>query len=162
MPCSVCERAIASSRIVAHIQAPMSRNSQKNKIANRLYMAPLVRSSLSSTRRGKSRLLIRSSQAHPAGIARKGLPLKPDKCGTRTLDYKRNGTMTLIATLNILYGTVVELCMPKHTHKHKRPNVVQWLANHPCWTFHFTPTWPPGSMPSKSSQREHTKKSWYL
>ena len=46
-----------------------------------------------------------------------GLPLKPGKCGTMTHDYKRNGTTTLFAALNVLDGTVVGRCMPKHTHK---------------------------------------------
>lgn len=99
---------------------------------------------------------------------RPGLPLKPGKCGTMTHDYKRNGTTTPFAALNILDGTVVGRCMPKHTHKefikfldaveravpagkiihaiadnhatHKHPKVKEWLVDHPRWTFHFTPT----------------------
>jgi len=97
-----------------------------------------------------------------------GLPMKPGKSGTMTHDYKRNGTTTLFAALNILDGTVVGRCMPQHTHKefikflnaieravpagklihaiadnyatHKHPKVKQWLADHPRWVFHFTPT----------------------
>jgi transposase len=97
-----------------------------------------------------------------------GLPLKRGKCATMTHDYKRNGTTTLFAALNILDGTVIGRCMQTHTHKefikflnaieravpagkiihaiadnyaaHKHPKVIQWLANHPRWTFHFTPT----------------------
>lgn len=97
-----------------------------------------------------------------------GLPIKPGKCGTMTHDYKRNGTTTLFAALNILDGTVIGRCMPKHTNEefikflkaversvpagkvihaiadnyatHKHPNVRQWLAEHPRWVFHFTPT----------------------
>ena len=97
-----------------------------------------------------------------------GLPLKPGKCGTMTHDYKRNGTTSLFAALNILNGTVIGRCMPKHTHKefikflkdveravpagkiihaiadnyatHKHPKVLEWLADHPRWVFHFTPT----------------------
>jgi transposase len=97
-----------------------------------------------------------------------GLPLKPGKCGTMTHDYKRNGTTTLFAALNILDGTVIGRCMPKHTHAefikflnaieravpagkiihaiadnyatHKHPKVLAWLADHPRWVFHFTPT----------------------
>ena len=85
-----------------------------------------------------------------------------------THDYKRNGTTTLFAALNVLDGTVVGRCVPQHTHKefikflnaveravpagkvihaiadnyaaHKHPNVMTWLADHPRWTFHFTPT----------------------
>jgi transposase len=97
-----------------------------------------------------------------------GLPLKSGRCGTMTHDYKRNGTTTLFAALNVLDGTVVGRCMPKHTHQefikflnaveravpagkvihaiadnyatHKHPKVREWLADHPRWVFHFTPT----------------------
>ena len=97
-----------------------------------------------------------------------GLPLKPGKCGTMTHDYKRNGTTTLFAALNILDGTVIGRCMRRHRHQefiqflngveravpagkiihaivdnyaaHKQPNVLKWIADHPRWTFHFTPT----------------------
>ncbi len=97
-----------------------------------------------------------------------GLPLKAGRCGTMTHDYKRNGTTTLFAALNVLDGTVVGRCMPKHTHQefikflnaversvpagkvihaiadnyatHKHPKVREWLADHPRWVFHFTPT----------------------
>jgi transposase len=97
-----------------------------------------------------------------------GLPLKPGKAGTMTHDYVRNGTTTLFAALNILDGTVLGRCMQRHRHQeflrflnaveaavpagklihcildnygtHKHPKVVAWLARHPRWTFHFTPT----------------------
>ncbi len=97
-----------------------------------------------------------------------GLPLKPGRCGTMTHDDKRHGTTTLFAALNVLDGTVVGRCMPRHTHQelikclgavehnvpagksihaiadnyatHKHPNVHDWLADHPRWVFHFTPT----------------------
>jgi hypothetical protein len=85
-----------------------------------------------------------------------------------THDYKRNGTTTLFAALNVLDGTVIGRCMQRHRHgefirflnaverevpagklieavvdnyaTHKHPKVRQWLARHPRWTFHFTPT----------------------
>ncbi len=97
-----------------------------------------------------------------------GLPLKPGRCGTMTHDDKRNGTTTLFAALNILDGTVVSRCLPRHTHQeflkflnavertvpagkiihaiadnyatHKHSKVIEWLADHPRWVFHFTPT----------------------
>jgi transposase len=97
-----------------------------------------------------------------------GLPLKPGRCGSMTHDYKRNGTTTLFAALNVLDGTVVGRCMQRHRHQefirflntieavvpagklihaivdnyatHKHPKVRAWLARHPRWTFHFTPT----------------------
>jgi hypothetical protein len=97
-----------------------------------------------------------------------GLPLKPGRCGTMTHDYKRHGTTTLFAALNVLEGTVIGRCMQRHRHEefirflnaveravpagrvieaivdnyatHKHPKVKAWLARHPRWTFHFTPT----------------------
>jgi transposase len=108
------------------------------------------------------------SQIQALDRTQPGLPLKPGKCGTITHDYKRNGTTTLFAALNVLDRTVVGRCMPRHTHQefikflnaveravppgklvhaiadnyatHKRPKVIEWLAEHPCWIFHFTPT----------------------
>src|SRR3954471_14636477 len=108
------------------------------------------------------------SQIQALDRTQPGLPLKPGRCGTMTHDYKRHGTTTLFAALNILDGTVVGRCMPKHTHQefikflnaveravpagklvhaiadnyatHKHPKVKAWLAEHPRWIFHFTPT----------------------
>lgn len=57
------------------------------------------------------------SQIQALDRTQPGLPLKPGKCATMTHDYKRNGTTTLFAALNILDGTVIGRCMPKHTHK---------------------------------------------
>src|SRR6202048_240299 len=96
------------------------------------------------------------------------LPLKKGRCGTMTHDYKRNGTTTLFAALNVLDGTVIGKCMPRHRHReflrflnqieakvpvgkivhvildnyaaHKHPKVVEWLARSPRFVFHFTPT----------------------
>jgi transposase len=108
------------------------------------------------------------SQIQALDRTQPGLPLKPGRCGTMTHDYKRNGTTTLFAALNVLDGTVVGRCMPKHRHQefiaflnaveravpagklihaildnygtHKHPKVMAWLERHPRWTFHFTPT----------------------
>ena len=83
-------------------------------------------------------------------------------------DYKRNGTTTLFAALNVLEGTVTGHNMQRHRHQefirflnalerdipagklvhaimhnyaaHKTPEVRNWLTRHPRWTFHFTPT----------------------
>jgi transposase InsO family protein len=46
-----------------------------------------------------------------------GLPLKPSKCGTMTHDYKRHGTTTLFAALNVLENTVFGRCIQRHRHK---------------------------------------------
>src|SRR3972149_11762410 len=97
-----------------------------------------------------------------------GLPMKKGRCGTQTHDYKRNGTTTLFAALNVLEGTVVADCMPRHRNQeflaflrrldrevpapldlhllldnygtHKHPNVTQWLAKRPRFHLHFIPT----------------------
>ena len=85
-----------------------------------------------------------------------------------THDYKRHGTTTLFAALNVLDGRVIGRCMQRHRHEefirflntverdvpagklieavvdnyatHKHPKVKAWLERHPRWTFHFTPT----------------------
>ena len=108
------------------------------------------------------------SQIQALDRTQPGLPLKPGKCGTMTHDYKRNGTTTLFAALDVLHGTVIGRCMKQHRHQefirflsaveravpagkvihaildnyatHKHPAVMKWLADHPRWTFHFTPT----------------------
>jgi transposase len=96
------------------------------------------------------------------------LPMKKGRAGTMTHDYKRNGTTTLFAALNVLTGVVIGQCLPRHRHgeflkflrqvdrevpkslqihmildnygTHKHPNVIAWLAKHPWFHLHFTPT----------------------
>jgi transposase len=108
------------------------------------------------------------SQIQARDRTQPGLPLKPGKCGTLTHDYKRNGITTLFAALDILNGAVLGRCMTPHRHRefirflnaveravpagkivhaildnyatHKHPRGRAWLANHPRWVFHFTPT----------------------
>ena len=108
------------------------------------------------------------SQIQALDRTQPGLPLKPGKCGTMTHDYKRHGTTTLFAALNVLEGTVIGRCMQRHRHQefirflhavertvpagkvihaimdnygsHKHPKVLAWLGRHPRWVFHFTPT----------------------
>jgi transposase len=108
------------------------------------------------------------SQIQALDRTQPGLPLKPGRCGTMTHDYKRHGTTTLFAALNVLDGSVIGRCMQQHRHEefirflndveravpagklieavvdnyatHKHPKVRAWLARHPRWTFHFTPT----------------------
>ena len=108
------------------------------------------------------------SQIQALDRTQPGLPMKKGRCGTMTHDYKRNGTTTLFAALNVLDGTVIGRGMQRHRHQefirflnateaavpkgkaihaivdnyatHKHPKVKQWLAQHPRWTFHFTPT----------------------
>jgi transposase len=98
----------------------------------------------------------------------KSLPIYPGRCGTMTHDYKRNGTTTLFAALNVLEGLVIGNCMPRHRHQewikflaqidtstppdvdlhliadnyatHKHPKVLSWLKRHPRFHMHFIPT----------------------
>jgi transposase len=97
-----------------------------------------------------------------------GLPMKKGRCGTMTHDYKRHGTTTLFAALNVLDGRVIGECMPRHRHQeflrflrrlerefpknldlhlivdnygtHQQAKVKQWLGRHPRFKLHFTPT----------------------
>ena len=95
------------------------------------------------------------------------LPIKPGKAARMTHDYKRNGTTSLYAALEIATGEVTGTCYPQHTHKefpaflnqlvkayprrplhvvldnsstHCTPEVERWLERHPRVHFHFTPT----------------------
>ncbi len=97
-----------------------------------------------------------------------GLPWKKGRCGTMTHDYKRHGTTTLFAGMNIADGSIISTFMPTHNHQdwirflkliqkqtpqdkdvhlvldnysaHKTPEVLQWLARHRRFHLHFTPT----------------------
>jgi transposase len=108
------------------------------------------------------------SQIQALDRTQPGLPMKKGRAGTMTHDYKRNGTTTLFAALDVLDGTVIGRNMQRHRHQefirflnaverevapgktihaildnyatHKHPKVRAWLARHPRWTFHFTPT----------------------
>ena len=118
------------------------------------------------------------SQIQALDRTQPGLPMKKGRCATMTHNYKRNGTTTLFAALDILEGKVIGRCMQRHRHQqfirflntverevaadkavhvildnyatHKHPKVRGWLARHPHVTFHFTPTRVPGPMPSKA------------
>jgi len=108
------------------------------------------------------------SQIQALDRTQPGLPLKPGRCGTMTHDYKRNGTTTLFAALDVLEGKVIGRCMQRHRHQefirflnaieteapvgkivhvildnygsHKHPKVQAWLGRHPRFVFHYTPT----------------------
>jgi len=108
------------------------------------------------------------SQIQALDRTQPGLPMKKGRSGTMTHDYKRHGTTTLFAALNVLDGKVIGRCMQRHRHQefirflnaveakvtkgklihaiagnyatHKHPKVREWLERHPRWTFHFTPT----------------------
>ncbi len=108
------------------------------------------------------------SQIQALDRTQPGLPMKRGRAGSMTHDYKRNGTTTLFAALNVLDGQVIGQCQPRHTHAewlqflrkidrqtpkdrtlhliadnyatHKHPEVQKWLAKHPRFHMHFTPT----------------------
>jgi transposase len=108
------------------------------------------------------------SQIQALDRTQPGLPIKRGRAGTMTHDYKRHGTTTLFAALNMLDGKVIGECMPRHRHSeflrflkridretpaglnlhlildnyatHKTPEVKSWLTAHPRFNLHFTPT----------------------
>jgi len=57
------------------------------------------------------------SQIQALDRTQPGLPMKPGRAGTMTHDYKRNGTTTLFAALDVLKGEVIGRCMPRHRHQ---------------------------------------------
>ena len=57
------------------------------------------------------------SQIQALDRTQPGLPMKKGRAGTMTHDYKRNGTTTLFAALNMLDGKVIGACMPRHRHR---------------------------------------------
>ena len=108
------------------------------------------------------------SQIQALDRTQPGLPMKKGRGATMTHDYKRHGTTTLFAALNVLTGEVIGRNMQRHRHQeflrflnainrdtpsgkdihvildnyaaHKHAKVLAWLERHPRWTFHFTPT----------------------
>lgn len=110
----------------------------------------------------------KKSQIQALDRTQPGLPLKKGRCGTMTHDYKRNGTTSLFAALNIASGEVIGTCMPKHRHQewikflntidsrvepgkevhiicdnyatHKHAKVKAWQKRNKRFHFHFTPT----------------------
>ena len=108
------------------------------------------------------------SQIQALDRTQPGLPLKKGRAGTMTHDYKRHGTTTLFAALNVLDGTIIGRNMQRHRHQefirflnaidaevpagkfvhvildnyaaHKHPRVRKWLDRHDRFVFHFTPT----------------------
>jgi transposase/transposase-like protein len=108
------------------------------------------------------------SQVQALDRTQPGLPLKKGRAGTMTHDYVRHGTTTLFAALNVADGTLIGQCQDRHRHQewlkflqlidrqtpaerdlhlildnyatHKHPKVKRWLAKHPRFHLHFTPT----------------------
>src|SRR6202171_1766605 len=108
------------------------------------------------------------SQIQALDRTRPGLPMKKGRCGTMTHDYKRNGTTTLFAALQLLQGKVIGQCYERHRHQeflkflrrldqefpgevpchlvmdnygtHSHKKVRNWLKRHPRFVLHFVPT----------------------
>jgi transposase len=108
------------------------------------------------------------SQIQALDRTQKSLPIYPGRCATMTHDYKRNGTTTLFAALDMLEGRLIGQCMPRHRHQefivflrridaetpadldlhlivdndatHKHPKVKAWLRRHKRFHLHFIPT----------------------
>jgi transposase len=108
------------------------------------------------------------SQIQALDRTQQSLPMKQGRPGTITHDYKRHGTTTLFAALNVLTGELIGQCFSRHRHEeflaflrlinrevprgkdihvildnygtHKHPDVVAWLEKHRRFHFHFTPT----------------------
>jgi transposase len=108
------------------------------------------------------------SQIQALNRTQPGLPLKKGRCGTLTHDYKRNGTTTLFAALDLLQGKVIGDFHKRHRHQellrflrcidrkfpgktvlhfvmdnygtHGHPNVQAWLSKHPRFVVHTVPT----------------------
>jgi transposase len=108
------------------------------------------------------------SQIQALDRTQPGLPLKKGRCGTMTHDYKRNGTTSLFAALEVLQGRVIGQCYERHRHQeflkflrrleqefpgeiplhlvldnygtHKHPRVQAWMKRHPRFISHFVPT----------------------
>ena len=108
------------------------------------------------------------SQIQALDRTQASLPMKRGRGGTMTHDYKRHGTTTLFAALDVVSGVIMGKCLPRHRHgeflaflklinrnvargldvhlivdnygTHKHPKVAEWLAAHPRFHLHFTPT----------------------
>jgi transposase len=108
------------------------------------------------------------SQIQALDRTQPSLPMYPGRCGTLTHDYKRNGTTTLFAAIELAQGRLIGTCMSRHRHQewikflklideqtpadldlhiiadnyatHKHPKVQKWLKRHRRFHIHFTPT----------------------
>jgi transposase len=108
------------------------------------------------------------SQIQALDRTQKSLPLFPGRLKTQTHDYKRNGTTTLFAAIELAQGKIIAECLPRHRHQewirfpkkidaetpsdldlhlivdnyatHKHPKVKNWLKRHKRFHIHFIPT----------------------
>jgi transposase len=108
------------------------------------------------------------SQIQALDRTQPSLPMKKGRCGTKTHDYKRSGTTSLFAAMNVLDGTIISQCHQRHRHQewikflnliksqmpdgveihlicdnyatHKHAKVQRWAKRNRRFHFHFTPT----------------------
>jgi transposase len=108
------------------------------------------------------------SQIQALDRTQKSLPMYPGRCGTLTHDYKRNGTTSLFAAIDMIEGKIIGKCMERHRHQewikflklidaqtppelelhliidnyrtHKHEKVQRWLKKHKRFHMHFIPT----------------------
>lgn len=108
------------------------------------------------------------SQIQALDRTQPSLPMKPGRCGTMTHDYKRGGTTSLFAAMNVVNGSIISQCHKQHRHQewikflnllkkqtpddvevhvicdnyatHKHAKVKAWAKRNPRFHFHFTPT----------------------
>jgi transposase len=125
------------------------------------------------------------SQIQALDRTQPGLPMKKGRAQTMTHDYKRNGTTTLFAALDVKTGKVIGECLPRHRAKefirflkkidravekhldvhaicdnyktHKTNEVQAWLVKHPRFKLHFTPNHPPANPPRRLQERRRTR-----
>lgn len=108
------------------------------------------------------------SQIQALDRTQKSLPMFPGRKKTLTHDYKRNGTTTLFAAIELAEGKIIAECMKRHRHQewlkflkkidaetppdldlhlivdnyctHKHAKVTAWLKRNPRFHIHFIPT----------------------
>ena len=123
------------------------------------------------------------SQIQALDRTQPGLPIKKGRCGTMTHDYKRHGTTTLFAALDVASGKVIGQCMPRHRHQewlrflrridaetpkhldvhliadnyatHKHARVRAWLKRHQAVPHAFHPNFSLVAQPGRALLRPH-------
>ena len=160
-PCSAFGRPGASSHLVETFKLSNDKRFEEKLIdVVGLYLNP--------PKKAVVLCVDEKSQIQALNRTQASLPMKKGRAGTMTHDYKRNGTTTLFAALNVATGAVLGACLPRHRHEeflrflrmidkdvprgravhlildnygtHKHEDVIGWLAKHPRFHLHFIPT----------------------
>jgi transposase len=159
------QRIWAAHRLQPHRLRSFKRSRDPDFVAK---LADIVGLYLAPPRHAVVLSVDEKSQIQALDRTQPGLPLKKGRAGTMTHDYKRHGTTTLFAALDVATGKVIGRCLKRHRHQefltflrdidratpkrldldlivdnyatHKHPKVKAWLAKHPRFRLHFTPT----------------------